>query len=121
MPAPLSSKRRKAERRGRIAEAIAALVLVAKGYRLLTKRFQASGGEIDIVAKRGGTLVFVEVKFRRSAEEARLAVTYGNQMRIKSAADAYLARKARRLDEPLRYDIIAMSPYSINHIRDAFR
>lgn len=121
MPAPSSSKRRQAERRGRWAETAAALLLVAKGYRLLNMRFQASGGEIDIVAQRGQSLVFVEVKLRKTTEDARLAVTEKNQRRIKAAADAYLARKARRLDQPLRYDIIAMSPYSVNHIRDAFR
>ncbi|MEO1658217.1 MAG: YraN family protein [Pseudomonadota bacterium] len=121
MPAPSSSKRRKAERTGRLAETVAALLLVLKGYRVLHLRFQATGGEIDIVARRGGYLVFAEVKFRKTTEEARLAVTPGNQKRIKAAADAYLARKARRLDQPLRYDIIAISPYSVNHIRDAFR
>ncbi|MEO1042674.1 MAG: YraN family protein [Pseudomonadota bacterium] len=121
MPGPLSSKRRQAERAGRTAEFVGGLFLVLKGYRLLQSRFQSPVGEIDIVARRGSTLVFVEVKLRKTAEEARLAVTPQNQRRIKAAADTYLARKARRLDVPLRYDIIAMSPYSINHIRDAFR
>ncbi|MEM6913257.1 MAG: YraN family protein [Pseudomonadota bacterium] len=121
MPAPSSSKRRQAERSGRAAEVIAAVLLTIKGYRLLTTRFKAAVGEIDIVARRGGTLIFVEVKLRKTTEEARLAVTTSNQRRIKAAADAYLARRASRTDLPLRYDIIAMSPYSINHIRDAFR
>ena len=121
MPAPSNFKRRKAERAGRIAETVAAVLLLLKGYRLLATRFQAPGGEIDIVARKNGTLVFVEVKLRKTTEEARLAVTFTNQKRIKAAADSYLAHKERRLDHPLRYDIIAISPNFVNHIRDAFR
>lgn len=121
MPAPSSSSRRKAEKAGRLAETVAALFLIAKGYRLLAQRFSAPGGEIDLVARKKDELVFVEVKLRKSLEEARLAVTPGNQSRIRAAADSWLARKARRMDMPLRYDIVALSPRGIRHIRDAFR
>ncbi|GGY37485.1 YraN family protein [Parvularcula lutaonensis] len=121
MPAPSSSRRRSAEKAGRLAETLAALFLVAKGYRLLAQRFVARGGEIDLVTRKAGTLVFVEVKLRRTLEEARLAVTPRNAARIRAAADAYLARKALRTDLPLRYDIVAVSPRGIRHIRDAFR
>ena len=121
MPAPSSSRRQKAERAGRLAETAAMIWLLLKGYRIRAQRFVAPGGEIDLVAEKGGTLVFVEVKFRGSLEEARLAVTSGNQRRIKSAANTWLAQRSRRLDVSLRYDIIAASPFRVHHIRDAFR
>lgn len=121
MPAPSRSRRKTAERSGRIAETVAALILVFKGYRLLAQRFQGPGGEIDLVMRKGPTLVFVEVKFRRELETARLAVTPGNQARIRSAARTWLARRERSLDLPLRYDILALSPRGFRHHRDAFR
>jgi putative endonuclease len=120
MPAP-SPSRTKAERRGRLAESLAALLLTLKGYRVLDMRFKARGGEIDIVARKRGVLIFTEVKLRADLETARLAVTTTNQSRIKSAAAAYLARHHRRLDHPLRYDIVAVSPRGVRHIKDAFR
>ncbi|NRA30873.1 MAG: YraN family protein [Parvularculaceae bacterium] len=121
MPAPSSSRRQLAEHRGRVAEAIAAWTLRLKGYRILAERFAAPGGEIDIVAQRGSTLIFVEVKYRKNLEKAWLSVTPRNQWRIKAAAAAWLARKARRVDVPLRFDIFALAPWRIRHHRDAFR
>lgn len=121
MPAPSNSKKKQAEARGRLAEIVAVLFLVLKGYRILATRFRAAGGEIDIVARQRGVLIFVEVKQRPTTEDARLAVTTTNQRRIKSAADAWLAKRARRSDVPLRYDIIAISPQALRHFRDAFR
>lgn len=117
----MTDRRRRAERRGRIAETAAALLLRAKGYSILAQRFAAPGGEIDIVARRGGVLVFAEVKFRRSLAEARLAVTARGRARIKSASAAWLARRGERMDVPLRFDLIAVSPRGIRHLPDAFR
>lgn len=121
MPAPSNSGRQRAERDGRLAEAVAAVFLALKGYRLLARRFRAPGGEIDLVCRKGATLVFVEVKLRPTAEEARLAVTAGNQARIRAAADWWLARRTRKMEAPLRYDIVAISPRGLRHFRDAFR
>lgn len=121
MPAPSPSKRQTAERSGRTAETLAALILTCKGYRLLAQRFQGPGGEIDLVMRKGQSLIFVEVKYRRELEDARLAVTPANQARIRSAAQTWLARRERSLDTPLRYDIMALSPRGFRHHRDAFR
>lgn len=121
MPARSSSKRKQAEHRGRVAETIAVWVLRFRGYRILAERFAAPGGEIDIVAQRGGTLIFVEVKYRSNLETAWLSVTPRNQSRIKAAAASWLARHARRVDVPLRFDIVAMAPWRLCHHRDAFR
>ncbi|MEM1380073.1 MAG: YraN family protein [Pseudomonadota bacterium] len=117
----MTAARQKAERLGRFAEEIAAIVLLLQGYRILARRFAASGGEIDIVARKSGVLVFVEVKMRQRLADAEQAVTPRGRQRIKAASAAYLARNERRMDVPMRFDIVAMSPKGLRHIRDAFR
>ena len=69
-------------RTGVSAETRAAAYLMAKGYRVLAKRFRTPYGEIDIVARRRNLLAFVEVKARASLDEAAYAVTPRNQRRI---------------------------------------
>ncbi|MEM1410061.1 MAG: YraN family protein [Pseudomonadota bacterium] len=121
VPSPSKNKKQTAERRGRRAESLAGWLLRLKGYRILAQRFAAPVGEIDIVAQRRGELVFVEVKYRQTCEEGRLAVTPKSQRRIQAAAQAWLARYGRNLLVPMRFDIIAVSPKGISHHRDAFR
>src|ERR1700691_5829170 len=72
------------------AEARAAAFLIAKGYRILARRFRTPYGEIDIVARRWNLLAFVEVKARASLDEAAYAVTPRQQARIIDAAQAWL-------------------------------
>ena len=67
-------KRQAAEKRGRGAETFAALYLRLKGWRILARRARVPGGEVDIVARRGRTLAFVEVKARGSQESAAFAL-----------------------------------------------
>lgn len=88
MPA---ADRRQAFRLGLDAEAWAALWLQAKGYRILARRYLRAGGEIDLVVRRGGVLVFVEVKARPSHDEALASITPGKLARISRAARAFLA------------------------------
>src|SRR6202521_6366075 len=77
-------------RTGLSAEARAAAYLMAKGYRILAKRFRTPYGEIDIVARRRNLLAFIEVKARPSLDEAAYAVTARQQQRIVDAAQAWL-------------------------------
>ena len=74
------------------AEWLAAVYLRAKGYRILATRFRAAGGEIDLVAKRWNTLVFVEVKARRTMDSARTSISADKHRRVAQAARAFLAR-----------------------------
>ena len=114
-------RRRKAERRGRFSEYIAAAFLMAKGYRILALRARTPVGEIDIVARKGDLVAFVEVKARRLETAAVDAVGGFSQQRIKAASDLWLARRsdAHRLSQ--RYDIIAVRPWRIpRHFPDAF-
>src|SRR5437868_1086111 len=73
------------------AESRAAAYLIAKGYRILARRFRTPVGEIDIVARRRDVLVFVEVKARAKLDDAAEAVTDRGKRRITAAAEAWLA------------------------------
>jgi putative endonuclease len=84
-PAP-RPERVEALHRGLSAESRAALLLIAKAYRILARRWKTPFGEIDIVARRRGVLVFVEVKTRASMDAALEAVTERTRQRILAAA-----------------------------------
>lgn len=84
--------RREAEHRGRRSERIAALWLRLKGYRILDQRVRTPIGEIDLVARRGRSLVFVEVKARDALEDAAAAIAPHQLRRVARAANLLLGR-----------------------------
>jgi putative endonuclease len=97
----------------------AADFLLALGYTIVTRRFRATRGEVDIVAIDGETLVFVEVKFRnRGAPEE--AVDHTKVRRFNHAVDAYL-RKTGTYTKNVRYDLVAVTPFEIRHHKGAFQ
>lgn len=77
---------------GRWAEHAAALFLRFKGYRILARRYKTPVGEIDLVAERGRTLAFVEVKWRPTARAALEAIPPRQRDRVSRAANWYLSR-----------------------------
>src|SRR2546421_2245579 len=91
-PARGQESRRIAFRTGISAESRAAAYLIAKGFRILARRWKSSVGEIDIVARRRQLLVFVEVKARARLDDAAWSVTDRQRARICAAAEAWLAR-----------------------------
>lgn len=103
-------KRRAAEHGGRRAEWIAAWWLRLRGYRIFETRFRSGAGEIDLIAGRGRSLVFVEVKRRGSADEALRAVTVTARKRIARAADLWIARHPGFNGYDRRFDVIAVVP-----------
>lgn len=118
---PADPNRRRAFRRGHVSEYIAALYLAAKGFRIRAIRYRTRLGEIDIVARRGDLVVFVEVKARRDVDSAVFAVTGTAQRRIREASELWLSHQpdAHRLS--LRYDIVAVRPWRLpSHLPDAF-
>lgn len=103
-------ERRAAVRRGRRGELRAIWLLRLKGYRILARDLRTPAGEIDIVARRGGTLAMIEVKWRDSWEDAAIAVTARQQTRIAAAARLFLARHSRHAQCVVRFDIMLVVP-----------
>lgn len=114
-------KRKRAHRRGHLAEYLAAFYLVLKGYRILALRYRTPLGEIDIIARKGELVAMVEVKARKAETTAVDAVSFESQRRIRAAADVWLARMRGTGHLSLRFDIVAILPWSWpRHFRDAF-
>jgi putative endonuclease len=108
-------------RTGLSAEGRAAAYLIAKGYRILARRFRTPQGEIDIVARRRQLLAFVEVKARRSLDEAAYAVTPRQQQRIIGAAQAWLMTHPEHEAFELRFDAMLIAPRRLpRHLLGAF-
>ncbi|MGJ5092161.1 YraN family protein [Bradyrhizobium oligotrophicum] len=108
-------------RTGLSAEARAAALLIAKGYRILAKRFRTPHGEIDIIARKRGLVAFVEVKARASLDDAAYAVTPRQQRRIIDAAQAWLMAHPDHAELELRFDAILVAPRSLpRHLMAAF-
>ncbi len=118
---PRALSRRAAERRGRIGEWAAALMLMLKGFAIIERRFRAPAGEIDLIARRGRLLIFVEVKAHARHDAAIEAVTPRARRRIGAAARAFLARKRHLADCEIRYDIVTMAGWRLRHLPDAWR
>jgi putative endonuclease len=114
-------KREEAEKRGRAAEVIALWYLRCKGYRLLARRFKAPQGEVDLIMRRGETTAFIEVKARKTVDDAIIAVTPWQSRRIASACATWMARDPRAAAGYCRFDIVAV-PASLwpRHIENAF-
>lgn len=105
-----SAERRARLRRGRLSEALASALLIAKGYRILGRRVKTRAGEIDIIAVRGKRLAFVEVKRRRTREAAEASVSPRQAARIRAAADYWLARRQRYHHHEQGFDLVLLVP-----------
>jgi putative endonuclease len=101
--------RQRAERGGRRAEKLAALWLQLKGWKILGRRVRTPVGEVDLVARRGRTVAFVEVKARSTAEEAGFALDEYRLRRVAAAAEALAHRYAREGDD-IRLDAVFVVP-----------
>ena len=114
--------RRRAYRRGRWSEALCRLVLVLKGYRIVTAGYRVQVGEIDIVARRGRTLAIVEVKARRTFEDAAASILPRQQRRIARAAAAFLVQHPSLAGLLLRFDVMLVRPWRMPcHVMNAWR
>lgn len=97
-------------RRGASAELIAALLLMAKGYRIVARRHRTPFGEVDLIAARGRRLAFVEVKRRATVIEAQAALTPHQMARIGRAADHWLDHNPAYRDAEIGLDAILVVP-----------
>lgn len=106
---------------GLSAESRASAYLLAKGYRILARRFRTRFGEIDIVARRRSTLAFVEVKARATLDDAAYAVTPQQRQRIIAAAQVWLSKHPDHEQLDCRFDAILIAPKSLpRHLTAAF-
>ena len=101
--------REAAERRGRGAETLAAMWLRLHGWRILARRARVPGGEVDIVARRGRTLAFVEVKARASDEAAALSLDAWRLRRVVTAAER-LSQRYMKPGDDVRIDAVFVVP-----------
>jgi len=121
-PAKVAAPKRVAAfRTGMSDETRAAAYLMAKGYRILAKRFRTPYGEIDLVARKRNLIAFVEVKARASLDEAAYAVTPRQQARIINAAQAWLMAHPEHAEFELRFDAMLIAPRRLpRHLLAAF-
>ena len=103
-------RRRATYLRGHWAEHVALALLVLKGYRLLARRYSSSGGEIDLIVKRGDTVAFVEVKARDAMDHALIAISAQKRQRFSRAARAWVTRNRWAADKTLRADAVFVAP-----------
>jgi putative endonuclease len=111
---------------GKAGEEAAVQFLRQHGYRILERNYRCRFGEIDLIARDGRMLAFVEVKTRRSQKygPAAAAVTLQKQRHLIKASQAYLIQR-KKVDELCRFDVVTVAmeaqlPY-IELIKDAFQ
>jgi putative endonuclease len=115
-------ERQEAQRRGRWAEALAAWRLRLSGYRIVARNYRTPMGEIDLIARRGRTLAFVEVKQRGRQSDAAEAIRRRQRQRIERAASAFLASHPDFAQFDLQFDVVLLSSGLLpRHLRDAWR
>ena len=102
--------RTEAERRGRKGEALAAWWLRLTGWRILAQRVKLPVGEVDLVARRGRTVAFVEVTWRRSEAALSSAIDAHRLRRVARAAEA-IAPKFVRAGDTMQIDVILIAPW----------
>ena len=105
--------RRRAERFGRGAEFIAAWYLRLKGFGILHRRYRNPGGEIDLIARRGKLIIFVEVKARADTRDAAEAITPRQQRRIRRAGEIFLAAAPELVALNSRFDAVLVAPWRL--------
>lgn len=98
------------QRLGRQGEELAEQALCRQGYKIVARNYRTPVGEVDIIARHGGSLVFIEVKTRKSLTfgEPQEAVTYFKQARLRKVAHYYLMQQGL-MDATVRFDVVAIT------------
>lgn len=107
---------------GSSCEDTAAFFLEGQNYVILEKRFRCRQGEIDIIARDGRYLIFIEVKYRRSGRQGHPleAVNHAKQRQISKVALCYMNKHGISLETAMRFDVIGVTNDEIIHIKNAF-
>jgi len=114
-------KRRSAHLFGLRAETVAAILLRLKGYSVIERRYAVSGGEIDLIVRRGQSIAFVEVKARGELDMAAEAIGPQKQRRIARAVRVWLSRNPWAASLTLRGDAVFIAPRRLpRHLASAY-
>lgn len=114
-----SARGRRAWRHGQRAEIIIAILLSLQAWRIIGWRVQTGQGEIDLIARRGGVILFVEVKYRRTDVDAAESLSRTQQIRLCRAARVWLANN--EAEAVMRFDVFLLRPWCWpRHIRHAW-
>jgi putative endonuclease len=117
----MTTQKQKTYDLGLRAESYAALWLRLKGYKILAQRYKTHGGEIDIIARKGNSICFIEVKARPDKPTAMECITPKMRARIEKAAMHYISHNNVEGCE-LRFDVIAIyPPFFIHHLDNAWQ
>ena len=117
---PATPARQAAEAAGRRGERLAAWWLRLKGWRILDRRVRTAAGEVDLVARKGDLVAFVEVKMRSRAAELDMAIDERRLARVAAAAELLMPRYAAA-GEDIRVDVILLAPGTRpRHIENAW-
>lgn len=116
----MGTKKHRAYQKGHVAEGIATLWLMLKGYRVLERRYRSSAGEIDLIVKKGKTLVACEIKLRATTEKALLCLTTHQKNRIMRALLLYVGTRPHLAQDDLRLDFFLLTPTRMCHIKGAW-
>jgi putative endonuclease len=111
----------RAYRRGLFAETIAAIMLRLKGHRIVAQRYKTPVGEIDLVALKGRRLAFIEVKRRKTQEDAAWTLPAKQRRRIVRAAQYWLAGHPDFAGHDIAFDVVLAAPWTWpRYIANAF-
>lgn len=113
--------KKKSYKLGLFAESLAAFYLRICFYSIISRRYKSDVGEVDIIARRGKRLVFIEVKARKNKDDAYAAFTLHQQNRIVRAAKLFIAKNPKYNESNIRFDLILICPaFFIKHIKNAW-
>ncbi len=107
--------------RGMVAEIYAIIILTLKGYRILEWRYKTPVGEIDITARRGKTVAFIEVKLRLDTETALYAITPRAQQKIAHATSHFMVSYYYYEGKSMRFDDVAISGFRLRHLDNVWQ
>lgn len=118
----MAVRERNKNKLGKEYEDFAVKYLESRGFRILERNFRCRNGEVDIIARDGGTLVFAEVKYRSTERMGNPLETVNRekQRRICRSARYYMMIKHLPEDTPCRFDVIGILGSELRHVRDAF-
>ena len=117
-----TERRRRAERRGRLAELLCRSHLRLRGWRILARNWRCPAGEIDILARRGRTLAVIEVKSRGDFATAVTALSPRQRRRVGRAAEVFLAARPDLAGLAVRFDVMLVEDWRLpRHLSDAWR